>query len=87
VGRHAHGLVDDHDVVVVVDDGHAGNGFGDDLEGRADRGAGKRHLQDVAGANPVGSWPAGAIVDDVPNRLGGEVGGSGCGSEAEEPGR
>jgi hypothetical protein len=53
VGGHAHWLVDDDDLVVVVDDPHAGDRFGDDLEGHTGLGPREDDLEQVLGVDPV----------------------------------
>ena len=84
VGGHPDRLVDDDEVVVVVDDAHPGHGLGDHLEGRALLAGRQRHLEQVAGTDPVGL--AGLLVVDLHVAGRGEVGGLGA-RDPEEPGQ
>ncbi len=81
VGGDADRLHDDHDVVVVVDDLHALDGLGDDLDRRS--GLRHLHLQPGAPVDPLGLPGHRAVHLDLPG--GGQLGGLGAG-EAEHAG-
>ena len=62
MGGHADRLVDDHQVVVIVDDSHPGHGFGHHCEACTRRRIRQRHLEPGTRVHPI-RLPHGSLVD------------------------